>query len=158
MALWMCTQHVKVRLLNNNREILDVLKNCPSNYFLAHSIVLKKLLWDQFAQRDSTPARGAHLRDGCRWRLEVRVTGGWLRRRWGPHGAGVNSHGSEVLAPCQCSLLLGAPCAALSYQCCLLLGGAPVLASMKGQRRLRRRGPGTRAAATIGSRRLQHAL
>jgi hypothetical protein len=31
MALWMCIQHVMVRLLYTNREILAALKNCPAN-------------------------------------------------------------------------------------------------------------------------------
>jgi hypothetical protein len=40
MPLWMCIQHVKVRLLYTNRETLVVLKNYPTNYCLAHSIFL----------------------------------------------------------------------------------------------------------------------
>jgi hypothetical protein len=40
MPLWMCIQHVKVRLLYTNREIFAALKNCPANYCLDHSIFL----------------------------------------------------------------------------------------------------------------------
>jgi hypothetical protein len=31
MALWMCIQHMKVRLLYTNIGILAALKNCPTN-------------------------------------------------------------------------------------------------------------------------------
>jgi hypothetical protein len=44
MALWMCIQHVKVKLLYTNREILAAPKNCPANYCLSHSVVLKEQL------------------------------------------------------------------------------------------------------------------
>jgi hypothetical protein len=44
MALWMFIQHVKVKLLYTNREILAAIKNCPTNYCLAHFVVLKKQL------------------------------------------------------------------------------------------------------------------
>jgi hypothetical protein len=61
-------------------------------------------------------------------------------------GAGVCLHGGEILTPFSCPLLIGAPCTALPCRCCLLLGGAPAAAMMKGLWRLCQRGPGLGAA------------
>jgi hypothetical protein len=65
---------------------------CPKKILVAHSIVLEKLLSDQFAQRDSTPARGG---GGSPTRLHGALVAAsmkgprWLHRRAPDMGAAV---------------------------------------------------------------------
>jgi hypothetical protein len=117
MPLWMCIQHVKVRLVYTNREILSTLKNGPTNYCLAHSVFLFhckcglsvhfKCVSSFYTEGFNTGQGGAHLRDGHRWRHEARVIRGRLRRRWGRHGGtvgwGWGASSLVLLSPWWCS-------------------------------------------------------
>jgi hypothetical protein len=103
--------------------------------------------------KTSTPARGAHLSDGCRWRLEAMVASVWCAWQGGaPPSGHVASQarareGTDVRPRGGADAARRGEVGALPHRCSFLLGGTPTAAAMKGPQWLRRRGPNTGAAA-----------
>jgi hypothetical protein len=90
----------------------------------AQSVVMKK--WygiSLYRGIQHQLAGGAHLHDSSQWTLQVRVIGTSYRGEVVRIGTSIHLRRGEVLAPCRCYMLLGAPCVALPCRW-FLLGGA----------------------------------